>query len=100
LRAASCLTSIVLDAAKAGRYMRLMNNPAPHTKFFTCPHCPTEYWVSYKETLTRDSGSAYCKACRRKMIEWNDYAQPSFSPVLDSLNEDRLPPPRAGRQRY
>jgi hypothetical protein len=36
------------------------------------------------------------------MIEWNDYSQPLFTPVLDSLNDDRLPPatPRTGRQRY
>ena len=45
--------------------------------------------VTYKATATRDSGSAYCKVCRKKMIEWNDYSQPSFSPVLESLNDDR-----------
>jgi transcription elongation factor Elf1 len=76
-----------------------MESPAPRTKFFKCPHCPTEYWVSYKATPTRDSGSAYCKVCRKKMIE-NDYSQPSFSPVLESLNDDHMPPPREGRQRY
>ena len=76
----------------------LMNSPAPSTKFFTCPHCPTEYWVSYKASLTRDSGSAYCKVCRKKMIEWNDYSQPSFSPVLESLNDDR-PLPSSLRSR-
>ena len=100
LRAVSCLTSIALDGASAGHYMRLMDSPAPRSKFFRCPYCPTEYWVRYQETPTRDSGSAYCKVCRKKMIEWNDYTQPSFKPVLDSLDEDRLPPPRAGRQRY
>jgi hypothetical protein len=70
---------------------------------FKCPHCKSEYRVTYKATPTRDTGTAYCKGCRKKMIEWNDYGQPFFVPVLDSLNDDLLPPPatnRIGRQRY
>jgi hypothetical protein len=88
-------------AALSGRALCWgMPDPSSLPHIFRCPHCKTEYRVTYTATLTRDSGSAYCKGCRKKMIEWNDYGQPSFTPVLDNLNEDRLPPPRAGRQRY
>jgi hypothetical protein len=62
-------------------------------KKFACPHCATEYFVTYKPFPTRDSGTAYCKVCRKKMIEWNDYEQPSFMPVLPSLRDDELPRP-------
>jgi len=74
----------------------------PGSTIFQCPHCATEYHVTYRPTLTRDSGSAYCKACRKKMIEWNDYSQPSFMPVLESLRDDGplLPRLRPKLHRY
>ena len=78
-----------------------MNSHLPQKKFFNCPHCSTEYWVTYQTTtLHRDSGSAYCKACRKKMIEWNAFSQPSFSAVLDSLNDDRPLPSSLGYRPY
>jgi len=63
---------------------------------FKCPHCATDYYVSFRPTPTKDSGTAYCKVCRKKMIAWNDYSQPSFTPVMESLNED-LPRPSVRR---
>ena len=55
---------------------------------FNCPHCETEYRVTYQQSLTKDSGSAYCKNCRKKMSEWNDYKQPSFTAVSDKLRDE------------
>ena len=55
---------------------------------FRCPHCATDYTVTYKRALTKDSGNAYCKNCRKKMIEWNDYQQPSFVAVSESLRDE------------
>jgi hypothetical protein len=54
---------------------------------FRCPHCATEYDVTYTHSTTKDSGSAYCKNCRKKMSEWNDYPQPSFTAVSESLRD-------------
>jgi transcription elongation factor Elf1 len=51
-------------------------------KLFQCPYCEARYAVIYTSTPTRDSGSAYCKVCRRRMSEWNAYTQPSYS-LLD-----------------
>jgi hypothetical protein len=68
-------------------------------KKFECPHCATEYFVTYKATSTRDSGTAYCKLCRKKMIEWNDYGQPTFTPALASLRDDELPRPQLTKVR-
>ena len=36
----------------------------------------------------KDSGSAYCKNCRKKMSEWNDYPQPSFTAVSEKLRDE------------
>lgn len=55
---------------------------------FNCPHCVTGYRVTYKATARKDSGSAYCKNCRKKMIEWNDYQQPTFIAVSESLRDE------------
>ena len=62
--------SIALALCLSVALYDLMNSPAPSSKFFRCPHCPTEYWVTYSATPTRDSGSAYCKVCRKKMIDF------------------------------
>jgi hypothetical protein len=59
-----------------------MANVVPY-EFFRCPHCAAKYWVTYTTTRTRDTGSAYCVECRKKMIEWNDVRQPSFSPATE-----------------
>ena len=54
---------------------------------FNCPHCATAYHVMYNATVTKDSGSAYCKKCRKKMSEWNDQ-QPSFIAVSEKLRDE------------
>ncbi len=46
---------------------------------FACPHCTERYWVSYTRTPVRDSGTAYCQTCRKRMSEWNSTAQPSYT---------------------
>ena len=49
---------------------------------FECPHCQARYVVNHlPRTATRDSGSVYCEACRRRMCQWNAYEQPTFSMV-------------------
>jgi transcription elongation factor Elf1 len=55
---------------------------------FNCPHCRARYSVTYTRTATRDSGSAYCKVCRRRMVEWNAYKQPSYTPLDQSRSYD------------
>jgi predicted Zn finger-like uncharacterized protein len=54
---------------------------------FQCPHCGAEYRVSFSETPIRDSGTAYCMGCRRKMAEWNDYEQPVFTAMAEVLKK-------------
>jgi transcription elongation factor Elf1 len=58
-----------------------MKLSAPQGGKFQCPHCGVEYRVIFSQTPTRDSGSAYCKNCRLKMSEWNDFEQPVFPAI-------------------
>jgi len=55
---------------------------------FKCPHCDVQYRVSISHAPTRDSGTAYCVGCRRKMSEWNDYEQPVFIPMAKGLQSE------------
>jgi len=64
-----------------------MKGQKPLQDVFKCPHCSTEYAITYQRTKNRDSGSAYCKVCRKKMCEWNAFAQPTFTPLDSKLRE-------------
>jgi len=46
---------------------------------FDCPHCGGVYAVRYTHLPTRDSESAYCEVCRRKMSHWNSTERPSYT---------------------
>ena len=56
---------------------------------FKCPHCDVQYRVRISHAPTRDSGTAYCVGCRRKMSEWNDYEQPVFTPMAKGLQSEK-----------
>ena len=45
---------------------------------FTCRHCGARYVVSYTELPVADSGSVYCKCCKRRMVQWNSALQPRY----------------------
>src|SRR3981189_2077778 len=56
---------------------------------FKCPHCDVQFRVRISHAPTRDSGTAFCVGCRRKMSEWNDYEQPAFTPMGKGLQSEK-----------
>lgn len=45
---------------------------------FSCRHCGAQYVVSYTELSVADSGSVYCKCCKRRMVQWNSALKPRY----------------------
>ncbi len=50
-----------------------------HCDGFDCPHCGAVYSVRYTQLPIRDSESAYCENCHRKMSQWHSTARPCYS---------------------
>src|SRR5438128_12288526 len=50
-----------------------------HCDSFECPHCGAVYSVRYTQLPVRDSESAYCENCHRKMSQWHSTAQPCYT---------------------
>ncbi len=60
-------------------YDASMSTPTlAHGEKSICRHCGAQYLVSYTELPIADSGSVYCDACRRRMIQWNSSQKPSY----------------------
>ena len=55
---------------------RSMNMPSRNV--FFCPHCEAQYVVSFEQLPVADSGSVYCKCCRRRMVQWNSALEPRY----------------------
>jgi predicted Zn finger-like uncharacterized protein len=50
-----------------------------HCDGFDCPHCGAVYSVRYTQLPIRDSESAYCENCHRKMSQWHSTARPCYT---------------------
>src|SRR5260370_37488629 len=50
-----------------------------HCDGFDCPHCGAVYSVRYTQLPIRDSESAYCENCHRKMSQWHSTARPWYT---------------------
>src|SRR6266702_449126 len=50
-----------------------------HCDGFDCPHCGAIYSVRYTQLPVRDSESAYCENCHRKMSQWHSTARPCYT---------------------
>jgi len=54
---------------------------------FDCSYCGAVYAVRYAQLPVRDSESAYCKNCHRKMSHWNSTEQPSYTLIERPLRD-------------
>jgi hypothetical protein len=67
---------------RQGVYDALMRTSSiAYGDYFICRHCGAQYLVRYTELPITDSGSVYCDVCRRQMIQWNSFREPSYKLV-------------------
>src|SRR6266849_289433 len=69
-----------------GKSLSRRMNPGMHRNWefshcdgFDCPHCGAVYSVRYTQLPIRDSESAYCENCHRKMSQWHSTARPWYT---------------------
>src|SRR6266542_5818257 len=60
-----------------------------HCDGFDCPYCGAVYAVRYTQLPVRDSESAYCENCHRRMSHWNSTEQPSYT-LIERPPRDRV----------
>jgi hypothetical protein len=75
-----CNRSLVAKAIRKAHIARMATTwEIPSSHLFHCPYCEAGYTVRYTHSPTRDSESAYCEVCHRKMSQWNSTEQPSYT---------------------
>jgi transcription elongation factor Elf1 len=73
------LTALAEFSAKAHNALMPKTHDISPKGTFYCPYCGSLYAVHYTHSAFRDTGSAYCNVCSRKMSTWNSTDQPSYT---------------------
>jgi transcription elongation factor Elf1 len=76
------LTALADFSAKAHNAAMLKTHDIRPKGTFNCPYCGSLYTVSYTHSAFRDTGSAYCNVCNRKMNTWDSTDQPSYTLII------------------
>jgi hypothetical protein len=71
-----------------------MGGRADHISFmrsetFTCPHCGSEYEVTYAKVIVRDQDTADCVVCGKEMARWSSSRIPLYKLVKSTAKKPK-----------